>query len=286
MPIAEWENVYQLIAPNDDDLILNDHANANGLGYFLTSRDNAEAGTDIRSTGDPVPQGFGTIWHRCFANGYVVTMPIELWVDQNQVANCTTTPSAQLMLDNLLRFYRRMMDGGGRILYNPSNSGTRLLDALYAIDKPVVVEGVATTTVTLRFGSEFPYMVDFDQNDDFIDSGSPTITLTNDGSSPMYPVFKVYGAFDDFVLANTTTGAQIVYDDTLPGAVSVGGGDHIEILTFRNTVYLNGSGASRKAGIDIETSEFFALEVGDNALQITSSGTAPTVEILWAPAWF
>jgi hypothetical protein len=96
----------------------------------------------------------------------------------------------------------------------------------------------------------------------------------------------VYGPFDQFVLSNVTTGLDIVYDDSLPGAVSVASGHYIEIITFANTVYLDGDGPSRKAGIDIRNSDFWQLEVGDNDVEITANSTAPDVDILWQAAWF
>lgn len=284
MPIAEWENLFSLESPIGT-LVLNDQDNSRGFGFYVTVKEEAESGTDVRATGDPVPQGFGTIWHRGFANGYVVKMPIQYWVNKDLVASECTSPTAQEMEDNLMRHYRALMNGGGRLTYLPQGLPDRILDSLYAIAKPTLTETNVGTATVLTFGSEFPYLIDFTQITTSIDSGTPTATLTNNGSAPFYPVFKVYGPFDGFTLSNNTTGLEIVYDDSLPGAVAVGGGDYIEISTFRNTVYLNGSGASRKAGIDILDSDFFALEVGDNEIETGGTDT-PAVDILWQAAWF
>jgi hypothetical protein len=288
MPIAEWENLTALITP-EGTLTLNDATNPDGV--YITVKDGAQSGTDIRSTGDPVPQGFGTIWHRGFANGYVLSVPIQYWVIQggNRVPACeTTTPTAQEMDDLLMRHYRSIVAGGGRILYNPAGQPTRLADDLFAIAKPVLTEDQVNTNTVIQFGSELPYLIDFDQTVTTLDSGTPTGTLTNDGSSPFFPVFKVYGPIDDFVIANAANDMQIVYDSALPGGLPIDSGHYVEIDTFRNTVYLDGDGPSRKAAIYIPTSDFFPLEVGANAITISGSGTGPppTVDILWQAAWF
>ncbi len=293
MPIAEWENLYQLITP-EGTLDLNDRSVDPGHGVYLTVKEGADSGTDVRSTSDPVPQGFGTIWHRGFANGYVLKLTVEYWVPGtgNALVPATelTNPTAQEMDDVMMRHYRSIFDGGGRILYAPAGLPVRLADDLFAIAKPQFSEGQAQMTTVLEFGSELPYLIDFTQTLTQLSAGSPTATLTNTGSAPYYPVFRVYGDFDYFVLTNETTEMQIIYDDTLPGAVAVDSPDYIEIITFRNTVYLNGDGASRKAGIYIPTSDFWTLDPGDNIVTIEgaggSTGNGPNVDILWQAAWF
>lgn len=279
MPIAEWENL-NLLVSLEGQLTLNDLENTQGDGYYLTAKDGAESGTEVRATGDGIPQGFGSILHKGFANGYVVKIPIQYWVDKETPACATTSLTAQQMDDLLMKHVRSLFDGGGRILYTPAGEAIRLLDSLRIIDKPALLEGDAVTGVVITLASEFPYLQDFDQT---LTTFTATATLSNTGSSPYLPTFKVYGPFSTFTLANTTTGEQIVYDDSLPGAVAIGGGDYIEINCFNDTVYLNGSGASRKAGIDIPASKFFELAVGDNDLTIDGG---ITVDALWAPAWF
>ena len=289
MPIAEWENLAKLITP-EGELVLNDFDVDPNRGIYMTIKDGADSGTEVRSTGDPVPQGFGTLWHRGFANGYVLKIPVQYWVSSGPTdpipASELTTPTAQQMDDLLMLHYRSLMAGGGRILYSPAQMTQRIADQLFAISKPTLVEEQANTNTVLEFGSTFPYMLDFTQNLTQISDGSPTATLTNDGSAPMDPVFKVYGPFDQFVLSNLTTGLDFVYDDSLPGAVAVPSGHYIEITTFGDTVYLDGDGPSRKAGIDIRNSDFWAVEPGDNDVQISANSTAPNVDILWQAAWF
>jgi phage-related protein len=197
------------------------------------------------------------------------------------------------MNDTLMRHLVAMIGGGGRLIYSPVGLNTRIADDLQLSGTVVdLTEVAAGTGVTFTLESQFPYTYDYDQTETVLTAGSPTADLINDGSIPFLPVAKIYGPFDDFVLQNADAldalgnPKQIVYDDTLPGAVAVGGGDYIEISFFHNTVYLNGSGANRKAGINIIESDFFPLVVGDNHLTITSGGTAPDTHILWQPAWF
>jgi hypothetical protein len=291
MPIAEWENLAKLITPQGE-LVLNDVGDENpNRPVYLTVKDGADSGTEVRSTGDPVPQGFGTLWHRGFANGYVLKIPIQYWITGGPGNNLVpaseqTTPTAQEMDDLLMLHYRSLMDGGGRILYSPAQLTQRIADRLFAIAKPTLVEEQANTNTVLEFGSEFPYLLDFTQTLTQLSDGSPSATLTNTGSAPMQPVFKVYGPFDQFVLTNSTTGEAFIYDDSLPGAVAIPSGHYIEITTFQDSVYLDGDGPSRKAGIDIRNSDFWALEPGDNDVIVTANSTAPDVDILWQAAWF
>src|SRR6185295_4647970 len=120
-------------------------------------------------------------------------------------------------------------------------------------------------------------------------AGSPTAILNNSGTAPFWPVFKVYGPFDSFQIENSSNLDDdgnpmiILYQDILPGAVPIGGSDYIEIDCFRNTVYLNGSGDTRKAGINIIESDFWNLIVGNSTVTVSGGGSnaAPNVDILW-----
>ena len=78
------------------------------------------------------------------------------------------------------------------------------------------------------------------------------------------------------------TGEAIVYlGPSLPGGQSIGGGEYAEIDTFRNTIFLNGDEDDLAAGVVIEDSDFWGLEVGNNVLD--SSG--PNFDVLWNIPW-
>lgn len=290
MPIADWNVAMTLISPLGS-LDLNDPTSPDG--YYVVDNANCKSGPAVRPSADNVPQGNGAILHRGFFGGYLLQMAIQYYADMDTAACATTTPSSETMNDLLMRHLVAILDGGGRLLYQPEGKLARLADQLQLSGTVVDLTEIASGTgVSFTLESQLPYTIDFTQTDTTLDAGTPTQNLVNDGSIGFLPVAKVHGPFSDFTLTNADqldsggSPLQIVYDDSLPGAVAVGGGDYIEISFFHNTVYLNGSGASRKAGINILQSDFFPLGVGDNHLTIASMGTAPTTHILWQPAWF
>lgn len=97
----------------------------------------------------------------------------------------------------------------------------------------------------------------------------------------MWPVFKVYGPSTGFTLSNDTTDLMIVWDANLPGASPLGGGDYIEIDTFRGVAYLNGDGANEKVGIVVAQTDFFPLVPGANVVSLSG---AASVDVLWQGA--
>jgi hypothetical protein len=159
VPIAEWENMTLLVTP-EGELELNNQDVDPGRPIYVTIKDGADSGTDVRSTGDPVPQGFGTLWHRGFANGYVIKLPVEYWTigTGGAVVPATelTNPTAQEMDDLLMRHYRSIFNGGGRLFYAPATLPIRLADDLFAIAKPQLTEAQINTNTVLQFGSTLP----------------------------------------------------------------------------------------------------------------------------------
>lgn len=291
MPIGDWDVTFELITP-EGSLFFNEPAQAEGL--FLLDKAGCESGTEVRATADNVPQSDGSILHRGFLSGYATKFAMQYWAGIHLAACATTEPTSQSMNDLLGKHLRSILNGGGRLLYNPTGEPRRLIDDVRLIERLVVVEGDGLTGCSFTLASPFPYAIDFQQTLTQLSAGDPDATLDNDGSSPFFPVFKVYGPFDTFELENANAlddagnPMRIVYSSALPGAVAVGGGHYIEIDCFRNTVYLDGDGPSRKAGINIIESDFFPLVVGDNLISISGGGSnaAPDVDILWNPAWF
>lgn len=291
MPIADWDVLFELVTP-EGSLFFNEPAQ--NEGYFLTDKAGCESGTEVRATISNVPQSDGAILHNGFLSGFAVRFTMQYLVDRKTWACATTDPTSQDMNDLLGKHLRSILNGGGRLLYSPTGQPRRLLDDLQLVEKVVVTEGNGMTGVQFGLVSPFPYTIDFEQTLTQLSAGSPSATLDNAGSSLFWPVFKVYGPFDTFELENADALDQdgnpkrIVYNELLPGAVPIAGGDYIEIDTFRNTVYLNGAGASRKAGINIIRSDFFELVVGDNLISVDGGGSnaAPDVDILWQPAWY
>lgn len=272
-------------------LALNDDEQVEGL--YALDTENCKSGPTTRATADNVPQGDGAILHAGFFGGYGLDLTIQYWAKEDVAACATSDPSSESMNDLMMRHLAAIISGGGRLLYTPEGKATRLLDRLQLEGTIVVTEAPGATGVQFQLLSELPYTFDFEQTTTTLDAGTPTATLTNDGSIKYLPVIRVHGPFDGFTLENADAldaagnPLQIVYDSGLPGAVPIGPAEYIEIITFANTVYLNGNGPSRKAGIDIVTSDFFPLVVGDNELTISGDGTGPvpTTDILWQAAW-
>lgn len=289
--IADW-NVPMVLVTPEGTLYLNESSQAEG--YYVLDKRNCRQTTGIRATRNPVPQAPGAILHRGFTDGALLELAVEYWAGVNETACATSSPTSQSMDDLLLKHLRSILNGGGRLIWTPAGEPVRLLDELRWVETTQLVEDDGLTGTSFGLASPFPYGIDYTQTLTVLTSSSPTQTLTNTGTAPMYPVFKVYGPFYGFELENASNldddgnPLRIVYDSDLPGAVSVAGGHYIEIDTFRNTVYLDGDGASRKAGIDIEASDFWDLIVGDNEVTISGqagSNVAPDVDILWQAAW-
>jgi phage-related protein len=135
--------------------------------------------------------------------------------------------------------------------------------------------------VSFTVDCALPYAEDLTQSTIALDSTG--VTVTNYGNRPTYPVWKLNGPFTQQSLTNMTTGDVFYYDENFPGAPNIGAGEYIEIDTFRNTAYKNGSGANCKPGIDMELSEFFSVAPGSHTLVLSSPGSTGTA--LWNNAW-
>lgn len=291
MPISDWNCPARLITP-EGTLFFNNTAQTEG--YYVQIKESCDAGADTRATRSPVPQAGGAILNRGFDDGYLLKLAIAYFAEPDEPACGTTDPTLSEMDDLLMKHLRSILDGGGRYIFTPPGQQERLLDELRLFQRPVISVESGLTGVQFTLASPFPYTIDFNQTLTQLDAGSPSAVLVNLGSAPFWPVFKVYGPFDSFQLENADAVDDdgnpmiVLYHDILPGALPVGPGSYVEIDCFRNTVYLNGNGPSRKAGIDIIRSDFFPLVVGNNTITVTGGGSnaAPDVDILWQPAWY
>lgn len=291
MPISDWDCPARLITPQGT-IYFNEEAQAEGR--YLQIKEGCDAGANTRATRNPVPQAGGSILNRGFDDGYLLRLSLVYYArDFHDPACSTSDPTLADVDDFLMLHLRAILDGGGRYIFSPPGVNERLLDELRLVERPVITVESGQTSVAFTLASPFPYTIDFAQILTQLSAGSPSAVLDNTGTAPFFPVYKVYGPFDTFEidtdqLDDEGNPFRIVYSDTLPGAVPVGGGDYVEIDTFRNTIYLNGNGASRKAGISIIESDFFTLNPGNNTITVSGGGSnaAPDVDILWNPAWF
>lgn len=232
---------------------------------------------DVRAQQLNVPQEDGSLVQERFDTGTRLQLKVELWQDEDPACD----EDLQRMADTISKHAHSMVKAAfaGRWLWDPDGVAVRLLDYMQMSERMTWEFAGRATAVGLVFDSPFPYAIDFTQ---ILTNITGSTALNNTGNTPFYPVFKVNGASSAFTLSNDTTGFAVVFDDSLPGASPIPGGSYLEIDTFRNTAYLNGSGANYKDGIDVTMSDFFSLVPGNNV--ITISG-APSVDVLWQAAW-
>lgn len=283
--IDDW-NVAMEITTDQGTWVLNDPTDAGG--YYMVQKDLCESGAAVRAEKFDIPQSDGSYLRRRFMSGYRLKMGIEYWSGFNNPACATSSPSSRAMNDVAMRHLRAMLNGGGRLYWTPAGAATRIIDDLWLLSGPDLTEGDGYTGIEFELDTEFPYGIDFTQTDTVFTPGDDTKTLTNAGTAPFYPVWKVYGPTDGFEILNNTTNEAIIYSHSFPGAHRIASGHYIEINTFRNTVYLDGNGANYKPGIEIANSTFFTLGVGANEIIVTGDGSfpVPTVHCLWQSAWF
>jgi phage-related protein len=273
MPGIEW-NVPSSFTSPEGTLDLEDGGTT--LNGYIHEAGSCDVGLTVRSTVENIPQGDGDQVHSRFKGGYVMRLSWQLW-DDGAIAIGTTRRE---MYEELMLHLNAVLNDDGRYQWTPSGSGEdRILDGLRLLEWPdpaVVQDSLKRVTVVLD--TRFPYALDFTEVDVTV-TGSGTVT--NDGNVPYYAVIHVPGPFSTFTLTNSDVvdddgnPLEIVYDDSLPGAVAVASGHYAEITTFGGgKAYLDGSGANLKKGIDITLSEFFPLKVGSNAIAITGAASA------------
>lgn len=259
-----------------------------GLGWFILNDRKCSTGVPVRVTSDDVPQGHGRIRHARWWAAYEAHLAIQMWETPEQPA-CDEV--LQQMGDELARHINALMIQrtaglGARLFWLPTGYlvGSTPMERMM---RDVQLSSGRTFSaedneVEFDIDCELPYAMDSEETVTALSDGVP-VTITNPGSTDFLPVFRIDGATSAFTLENASVldpagnPLQVVYDDTLPGAVAIGGGDYLEIDFFRNTAYLNGSGADRISGIDIRVSDFFPIVPGPNSITLTgASGTAHT----------
>lgn len=284
--IAEWDQEFTLTTPQGT--IAFNYPDPTD-GFFLLTKEDCAAAAAIRAEKFDKPQLVGSYLRRRFTTGYVVNVGLSYWSDPSNPACESSLISSRAMNDTLMRHLRSILNGGGRLRWTPTGTADRILDDLWLLESPSVKVESGLTTVSFTLDTEFPYAIDYTQITTSFTDGSPTFTLNNTGTAPFFPVWKIYGPTYYCRIVNNTTGEEFVYDASLPSSpLPITGGNYLEINTFRNTAYLNGNSTNYKSAIDIELSEFFPLEVGNNSITIHGTGTfaAPDVDCLWQAAWF
>jgi hypothetical protein len=294
--IADWSAAFSLegaIAFNFPQTILDPGGNPLGTGQFILDNTACRAGVTVRATNDNIPQFDGSILHRRFLTGQQVTLRFsywEYWEGQSEPSR----PACDQFLQDSDDFFMRSLYGtlvptfDIRLFAGVSTTYPRhLKNCSLGVAPELSTDSNGVTSVTFGLESPFPYWI---SDEEFEHTSFPT-GIENDGSIPYYPVWQVEGPTDGFILEDTNTGKQIVYDSSLPGAVAIGGGDYVEIDTFKGTAFLNGSGADLLAGIDPDLTEFWPalpVNLGGSVADVTGLGTfaAPNATLLAHHAWW
>jgi hypothetical protein len=289
MSIVDWDVPFTLISDQGQLDI-----NSGPTSRYILDKSGCQSVAPIRATKDNIPQASGSILHKRYKTGYEIQLRMMYWEWSGAQKKPACGGYATLMHDDLMKHLEAMLDEDGRLLFVPEGlSDVRFFESTRWLQEVTVDAQSGFLTVTFRLDSPYPYALNFTQQSD---SFSSTDTLVNGGTAEMFPVIQVaagsspLGAFTLTNLDNLDPQGnplKIVFNEDLPGASAIPAGSYVEIITFRNSVYLNGSGANYKPGIDVEDSDFWGLVVGSNDITIVGDGSNPnpTVTILWADAW-
>lgn len=274
MAIVEWDVPFSIVS-QFGTLDLNE---ATGDRYLLVA-DSCSSGAELRVQTDNIPEGDGGITHDVFSSYYTATLAAQLWV--GDVPACGE--DLNRMFQTLSRHLLGMRRTTGRLDWTPTGYDPRILDEVLLSVRPThSLTGDVLSLVTFTVESPFPYAITAAQTTTAFAVGA-THTLVNDGTTDTYPVLKVYGPTSGFTITNNTTGLELVYDASLPGATSILAGHYVEFDFFRDTAYLDGSGANKKPGIDIIVSDFFPITPAPAGNSITIVGAS--MDVLWNQAW-
>jgi len=275
MPLPDWSVPFSLTSAqySATPLAFNTPVVfSSGTGTYFLRADGCSLNNQVRQTKDFVPQADGAILHRRFVGGMEMTLAIQMWESDSQVA-CDTL--LQEMTDELMGYLYGLLNAGdneGRISWQPEGgssvtSTSRMLDDIRLLSYPAESNQTAAYEVGVTVDCAKPYAEDLTQL-------SPVVggAVVNNGNRPTYPVWQITASA--FTLTNTTTGDSFSFDDTLPGCPSVGAG-YVEIDTFRNSVTIVTAGptlSNGAAGVNMTASDFFLLVPGTNTITL-SSGT-------------
>lgn len=243
-----------------------------GEGIYRLRTDGCSLTNVVRQTKDYVPQADGAILHRRFLGGMEMTLAVQMW----QPGTIACDAILQEMVDTLEGYLYGLLNAGdneGRIAWEPvggasgapGSNGYRMLDDIRLLSYPTESQQKGSALeMVFTLDCDRPYAQDETQLNPAIPG-----TVTNYGNKPTYPVWQIYSG--SFTLVNTTTGDQFSFNDAQPGCPNVGAG-YVEIDTFRNTIYLNGTGANLKPGIVMVDSDFFTLPPGANVITCAGAG--------------
>jgi hypothetical protein len=252
---------------------------------FLLDDSKCSMSLGLRLATTDIPQASGAIFHLPrFESKSLATLGVEFWDGANPACTSVLREMDDLLFLHLLA----LLDGqNGRFEWDPSGAGTRILDNInWAAAAAPFIEANSTRGYTFAVDSPFPYAITLAQTVQTITDGA-TATVTNGGNAPFFAVIKAQGPTSAFTIINHTVldidgnALEVVYDSSRPGAVSIAGGHYAELDFFRNTIYLDGSGANLKPGIDSTVLDFFPINPGANSISVAGCD----IDLLLNDAW-
>lgn len=272
--IPDWSVAMDLTAPYGN-LVFNQQMTP--AGQFILVPSECKFRIGVRATKSHIPQFDGDILHYRFLTGVELDMAVELWESAGDSLPACDDLLAT-MLDDLTGSLRSLLNAGdnaGRLSWLVSGQAARMLDDIRLLVYPDFQNNVAQPKVTFGLDSQYPYALQLEQYATPIASGA-TVVLANTGNADFYPVYQVAGTTSAFTITNVTTGESLVYSGTAITSPS-----YAELNAFKNTVFLNGSGANLLNGVDINDSVFPKLIPGNNSVTITGAD----MTVLWQPAF-
>lgn len=280
--IADWTVPFTLTSALYSVTPLQINQEIPDFGFFFLRQDGCQLRNNVRFQKNDMPQADGAILHRRFTGGMEMDLVFQLWQTTEAIA-CDDVQQA--MLDMLMGYLYNLINAGdnqGRISWTPQGQNPRMLDDIRLMSYPAVstLPGALGIEIAVTVDCALPYEEDLTPAGIGANPLSASAAFVNAGNRPTYPVLKIFSDF--FTLTNTTTGAQLVYDGTLPGAAPLAGG-YIEFNMFRNTAYLNGNQDNMKPGIVVQSSDFFVLNPGSNTITYTGGTDGSTIE--YNSAW-
>lgn len=289
---VEWDIPFMLSTPQGN-LLLNDQDSVTS-GYYILDQTKCSSSRDMRVTRDDIPQESGEILHPHYTAGYTATLALELWATKGDGGTPACGEQLVDMWDRLMLHLNSILgdipilDANGRLYFTPTGKVERMFNNIRILALPVPTrDAQGFVEATFQVVSEFPYIWDAPETNTDITAGA---TVDNTGTADFYPVMKVHGPTNDFIITNHSIVDQdgqpleVIYTASLPGAESILSGHYAELSFFRDTVYLDGNQDNLKKGIDVQYSDFFPLVPGENVLTV-SGYTGALIEMLWQPAW-
>lgn len=287
MPIADWTVDFsirdRIWAPGSEELLLNQSiAFSAGAGAYMLRQDGCKLGPTVRAQINDVPQGDGSILHCRYVTGMQMDLAIQMWEADLEKPACDDL--LQEMLDELMAYLYNLINAGdndGRVFWKPAGVDQRMIDDCRLLVYPVETHpdsGIMEIAVTID--TQWPYAVDAAQLEPVIPGN-----VVNAGNRPTYPVWIITYPVTYTTVANSDTGEQFSWDSSRPGTGgALNPGEYLEIDTFRNTIYKNGVGANLKAGIVMDSSEFFSIPPGTSPITLSEGGVTShgLINAAWA----